>query len=327
MNILAHIKGMDGCSYHRIYLPHRDMDVRFVTSLSENDLEWCDILMYSRHIYEHPEFLSELRDKLGFKIIVDTDDWWETDKDHPKHVWWNNSNMGLQIRQHLLNADAVTCTGEYLSSLVPNKNVYVIPNVIPYGDDQFAIRKSQTGERVRLVYASTIMNYKNTELIAGAMHQLAHLNIEVAILGYAEHPLFDDVINNLTANRKIPFELIPWASSDKYMLDYNGDIGIIPSRNSKFNKCKSNLKVLEFASQKMPVVASKCDPYLGMPIHYASNEKQWVDCITELVKYPKVRVSCGKIIHEFCVANYSKNTNTRKAIYEQILQRSNSHIR
>jgi glycosyltransferase involved in cell wall biosynthesis len=325
MNILAHIKGMDGCSYHRIFLPHKK--ARFVSSLSEEDLKWCDILIYSRHIYEHPDFLDQMRKKYGFKIIVDTDDWWETDKDHPKHAWWTNSNMGLQIRQHLINADAVTCTGEYLASLVPNKHVYVIPNMLPYGDSQFAYREYKTGDRVRLVYASTIMNYKNTELIAGAMHKLADLNIELAILGYQENPLFDQVINNLTANRKIPFDLVPWADSSSYMLNYGGDIGIIPSKDSKFNKCKSNLKVLEFASQKMPVVVSKVDPYNWMPVCYASNENQWVDQITKLVNDAEMRLNLGKKIYRFCKVNYNLNNEQRFNSYVQILQRSNSHSR
>lgn len=328
MKILAHVKAMDGCTYHRIYLPNIKADVRFVTKLTEDDLAWCDILNYSRHIYESPLFLDELRKKYGFKIVVDTDDWWETDKDHPKHAWWNNSNIGLQIRQHLLNADAVTCTGEYLASLVPNKT-YIIPNMLPYGDGQFAVRKSRNSDRVRLLYASTIMNYKNTELIAGAMQRLSHLNIEVVILGYSENPLFEYLIKYLTADKKIPFTLVPWADSKEYMLNYTGDIGIIPSKDSKFNRCKSNIKVLEFASQKIPVIASKCAPYLDLPIHYASNENQWVDRITSLVESAELRKKSGEDLYKFCLNNYdlNKSLDKRYSVYEQILQCSSNHNR
>jgi len=34
-------------------------------------------------------FLNQFRDKYGFKIVVDTDDWWEVGKDHPKYEWWS----------------------------------------------------------------------------------------------------------------------------------------------------------------------------------------------------------------------------------------------
>jgi hypothetical protein len=199
--------------------------------------------------------------------------------------------------------------------------------MLPYGDSQFAYREYKTGDRIRLVYASTIMNYKNTELIAGAMHKLAHLNIEVAILGYQENPLFDQVIDNLTANRKIPFDLVPWADSSSYMLNYGGDIGIIPSKDSKFNKCKSNLKVLEFASQKMPVVCSPFDPYKNIPVSYAANENQWVYQISRLVEDSKLRINEGKRLYMFSKVNYILKPQLRLAIYEQILQRSNSHSR
>lgn len=325
---------MDGNSYHRVYIPNKNLysnnknvSVRFVSELNESDLDWCDILMYSRHLYENPDFLDQMRKKYNFKIVVDTDDWWETDPSHPKHVWWNNSGMGLQIRQHLINADAVTCTGEYLASLVPNKNVYVLPNTLPYGEGQFAFRKPQISDRVRIVYASTIMNYKNTELVKGAIKQLTGLNIEMVIAGYAENPLYDEVIDNLTAGGKIPYKLVPWAGIHDYMLGYEGEIGIIPSRDSKFNRCKSNLKVLEFASQKMPVVCSPFDPYKNMPVVYAANEKQWVEAISDLIEDEQDRFECGEYLYGFCSTVYKSDQKKRIDVYEQILQRSNSHSR
>jgi len=328
MNILAHTKGMDGNSYHRVYLPNHGIEnVRFVSELYEADLEWCDILMYSRHLYENPDFLDKMRKQYGFKIIVDTDDWWETDPSHPKHVWWNNSGMGLHIRQHLINADAVTCTGEYLASLVPNRNVYILPNTLPYGEGQFAFRKPQISDRIRIVYASTIMNYKNTELVKGAMKQLTGLNIEMVIAGYTESPLYDEVIDNLTAGGKIPYKLVPWAGIHDYMLGYEGEIGIIPSKHSKFNRCKSNLKVLEFASQKMPVVCSPFDPYKNLPIFYAANEKEWINTISDLVESPTIRQRAGQSLASFCHLSYWLDGDQRKNMYEQILQRSNSHSR
>lgn len=235
--------------------------------------------------------------------------------------------MGLQIRQHLINADAVTCTGEYLASLVPNKNVYILPNTLPYGKDQFAFHKPQSSDRVRIVYASTIMNYKNTELIKGAMKQLTGLNIEMVIAGYAENPLYDEVIDNLTAGGKIPYRLIPWAGIHDYMLGYEGEIGIIPSRDSKFNKCKSNLKVLEFASQKMPVIVSRVDPYNWMPVNYAANDSQWVSQITSLVENHELRVTAGNDLYRYCKINYSPDRKQRKYVYKEVFQRSNSHIR
>ena len=116
MKILSYVKDMDGSSYHRVYKPNSvlDAEVRTVNNITEEDVKWCDILHYNRHTKYSTKFLSELRDKYGFKIVVDTDDWWEVNPDHPLFFWWSKSNVSLQIRSHLMNADAVTCTHDEL---------------------------------------------------------------------------------------------------------------------------------------------------------------------------------------------------------------------
>jgi glycosyltransferase involved in cell wall biosynthesis len=105
------------------------------------------------------------------------------------------------------------------------------------------------------------------------------------------------------------------------MSNYVGDIGILPSNATKFNKCKSNLKLLEFAALKMPVVVSDADPYHGLPVHYANGEKAWVEQITRLVEDPELRKSSGDELYKFCKENYDlhKHAPERLKVYEQIV--------
>lgn len=328
MKVLSHVKGMDGCSYHRIYLPNQTLEEnRVVSSLSVEDLKWCDILHYSRHVFESPEYIQKMAQEYGFKVVVDTDDWWETGKDHPKHEVWSKSNMALQIRQHLMYADAVTTTHDRLAEIIPNDNVYVLPNTIPYGEGQFKYKEQKEGERIRLLYASSVMNYANTAIIAGAMKKLKHLPIELVLVGYSETtPFFDIVVKNLTAN-EIPFRTAPWTSVEDYMSNYEGDIGIIPSKPTLFNSMKSNLKVLEYAALKIPVVVSMNDPYLGMPVDYFNGENEFVFQINRLVANRELRKRRGEELYNFCYRNYNmKDTATKRLrAYEEIVQRSNSN--
>jgi len=321
MKVLSYVKGMDGCSYHRIYLPNQTFENRVVSQLTDEDLKWCDMLHYSRHVFESPEFLRQKADEFGFKVVVDTDDWWEVGKDHPKYPVWVRSNMALQIRQHLMYADAVTTTHERLAEIVPNKNVYVLPNTVQYGEGQFKYREQPISERVRLLYASTVMNYANTQIIAGAMKKLAHLPIEIVLVGYDErNPLFDIVVKNLTAG-VIPYRTINWTGADSYMLNYEGDIGIIPSKPTMFNSLKSNLKVLEYAALKLPVVVSANHPYMGLPVDYFKGENEFVLQVNRLVSNPELRKRRGDELHEFCLGRYDmkKWSDKRKSVYEEII--------
>ena len=304
-----------------------DLDVRQVRELKEDDLDWCDILHYSRHSHLSAKFLDEMRKKHNFKIIVDTDDWWEVPKDHPKYEFWSKSNISLKVREHMANADAVTCTHEKLADKVRsiNSNVFVIPNALDYGKGQFKYRKQKKSDKVRLLYASSLMNYSNTAIIAGSIKKIKHLPVEIVIAGYHESPFFEILVRNLTGG-VIPHRFSNWLPSDEYMYGYEGDIMILPSKTTEFNGYKSNLKVLEAAALKMPIIVSEAEPYLGMPVNYFSGEKQFIEQVEFLVNSKKEREIAGDLLHDVVVKQYSLSNfkQLRTSIYEDI-QRSNSN--
>lgn len=322
---------MDGCSYHRVFLPnnHLDAEVRVVSNLTEDDLKWCDILHYSRHVMYSPVFLAQKAKEHNVKIIVDTDDWWEVGKDHPKYHLWKQSNVGPQIRQHMMYADAVTCTSDLLASIVPNDNVYVLPNTIPFGIGQFRKHELPASDKVRLLYASSAMNYSNTNIIARAMEKLRHLPIEIVIAGYHEGEVYDLIIQNLTAKGQIQYRTIEWTGAEEYMKSYQGDILLVPSKATEFNSYKSNIKVLEAACLGMPVVVSMAEPYLGLPVNYFTGEKEFVEQVTRLVMDAKYRKACAEELEEFAKEYYdmAKWSDKRLKVYEEILQRNNSNRR
>lgn len=307
---------------------HINAEVRTVSNLKEEDLAWCDILHYSRHVMISPSFISQQAKKYNVKVVVDTDDWWEVGKDHPKYNLWKSSDVGLQIRQHLIYADAVTCTSERLASIVPNKSVYVIPNSLSYGVGQFREHELPPSDNVRLVYASSAMNYSNTFLIANAMKKV-DLPIEWVIAGYVEGDVYDVIIRNLTGDGKIPHSTVEWSGVEDYMSGYNGDILVVPSKASDFNSYKSNIKALEAAALNIPILVSKAEPYLGLPVNYFSGEREFIAELTRLVESSKYRKDCAKKNREFCLENYdiTKWGEKRLKVYEEILQRSNSHSR
>jgi glycosyltransferase involved in cell wall biosynthesis len=319
MKILSYIKGLDGSSYHRVYMPNNllDAEVRTVANISEDDVRWCDVLHYNRHTKLSARFLDGLRKKYGFKIIVDTDDWWEVNPDHPLYEWWRRSNVSLQIREHLMMADAVTVTHKDLADIIPNSNVYIIPNAIDYGHGQFKFTKREFSRK--LLYASTVMNYSNTGIISNTHKKLSDLGVEYVIAGHHESPFYEPLVKNLTGG-VIPYSFRPWKGSEEYMSEYDGDIGILPSKNTKFNRMKSNLKVLEFAALKMPAVVSYVDPYMLMPVNHFSGESEFVEQVRKLVEDKKYRTKSANNLYDFCVANYNLRDYSEKRlkVYEKV---------
>jgi len=303
---------------------HLDAEVRTVSNLKEEDLEWCDILHYSRHVMISPAFISQQAKKYNVKVVVDTDDWWEVGKDHPKYNLWKKSDVGLQIKQHLMYADAVIATSDRLASIVPNKNVYVIPNALAFGVGQFREHELPKSDKIRLVYASSAMNYANTFLIAKAMKKLVDLPIEIVVVGYHEGDVYDIIIQNLTANKQIQYTTIEWTGTENYMEGYQGDILIVPSKATEFNSYKSNIKALEAAALNIPIVVSKAEPYLGLQVNYFSGDNEFVSEITRLVQSEEYRKHSAKKNRDFCLENYSldKWSKERLNIYQKILDDS-----
>lgn len=324
MKVLSYIKGNDGSSYHRVTMPNRtiDAEVREVSELTEPDLAWCDILHFSRHTIVAARYLEELKRKHGFKVIIDNDDWWEVHPDHPKYHVWTKGNTALQVRAHMMYADAVTCTHERMADAIReiNPNVYVIPNALDYGKGQYKYKKQKSSDKVRLLYASTIMNYSNTAIIAGAMKKLKDLPIEVVIAGHHDSPLFDILVKNLTGDGLIPHRFTKWSDSNSYMKGYEGDIGILPSKPTIFNSHKSNLKVLEFGAMKIPAVVSQNDPYLGMDVDYFTGENSFVDQVTRLVEDAEYRNKRGNDLYNFCKSKYNLRdyADLRLSIYKEV---------
>lgn len=316
---------MDGCSYHRVFLPnnHLDAEVRIVSNLTEDDLKWCDILHYSRHVLISPVFLSKKAKEYNVKVIVDTDDWWQVGKDHPLYAAWKESNVGPSIIQHMMYADAVTCTSDRLAAIIPNKNVYVLPNTIPFGVGQFRKHELPASDKVRLLYASSAMNYSNTNIIARAMEKLKHLPIEIVIAGYHEGGVYDIIIQNLTAKGQIPYRIIEWTGVEDYIKSYQGDILIVPSKATEFNTYKSNIKALEAGLLGIPIVVSKAHPYLDLPVNYFSGDNEFVQQVTRLVEDVEYRNECGMKIEDFVKENYdmSKWSERRLQVYKEVMNK------
>jgi hypothetical protein len=88
--------------------------------------------------------------------------------------------------------------------------------------------------------------------------------------------------------------------------------------NSKFNRHKSNLKILEAANLGLPVIASAVHPYLDLPVFYAKHSGDWVKYIKRLVESRKRQKEAGQKLAEYCAEHYNFNkiNNMRKQVLE-----------
>jgi glycosyltransferase involved in cell wall biosynthesis len=337
MRIIAVGYRNSGVSYHRQFLPLSFMkkDHAFFTDVLNDETlkDGYDILLINRYIQGMAlEEVLAYKRKYGFKLVVDIDDFWHLD---PWHILYSNYPY-KQIMDHIRAADLVTCTNDDLQIQIKelNKNVHVLPNALPFGQDQFTdlYIPSEDG-RVRFVYTGSVTHERDVAQLKNPMKRVASdqyvsERIHFAICGYEPenryvHPIWHRMINDFLCGFKVPGYVKESLSVEHYMNFYNeADVSIVPLVYSKFNSMKSNLKVLEAAAKKIPVIASCVKPYSDcLYIHPISSQSDWYTAIKKMATDPIYRQELGQANHQWCVDNFSldKINESRHQLFKSIL--------
>jgi hypothetical protein len=282
--------------------------------LTEEELEkGYDILFINRYISGmEVDEVVRLREKYGFKLVVDVDDYWNLD---PWHILYGKYPY-QKVIDHIKIADIATCSNNDLAVEIDkiNPNWIVIPNALPYGEDQFTDVKTES-DKVRFVYAGSITHEKDIAILKNPMKRVAtdvitKNNSRFILCGYSQDKKLEQVwgrmINDYLCGFKVDGYIREALPVDQYMNFYNeADACLIPLVDSKFNSMKSNLKVLEAATKNAVVIASKVKPYSDCPyIIPIGHQGGWFENIKKVVKDAIYRQEMGIANGEWCRENF-----------------------
>ena len=329
MRILALSSKHSGVGLHRIMMPlvHMPKDYCLITdTLSEEIIDNnYDLVIMNRMLTGvTPEQLVEWRNKYKFKLIVDNDDYWELPPSHILYERYIINEIPEQIIGFMRIADLCTCTHERLAEEIReyNTNVEIIPNALPYGQEQFLDNKIES-DMVRLFWSGSGTHEKDIDILRNPMKRI-NFPVKTIIAGYneGEKPIWDKMIASFTNGLKLNPTIYNYNEVTKYMSAYaDSDISLIPLVDNKFNNLKSNLKVLETGAKHNPAIVSHVHPYKGMPLCYIDSQKDWYYWIKLLVHDESARVWYGEELHRYCVKHYSLEVvnKQRLAIYNKLI--------
>ena len=330
MRILAITSKQSGVGYHRIMMPLVNMkkDYCLITdTLSEEIFEGkFDIVVMNRMLANiTPEQMIEWRKKYGFKLIVDNDDHWHLDASHILFQQYIINSVPQQIINWIQVADLCTCTHERLAEEIykHNINVEILPNAIPYGEEQFILDKKESA-LVRLFWSGSGTHGRDLEILRNPMKRI-NFPVRTIIAGYneGEKHIWDNMICAFTNGLKLKPTIYNYNQVTEYMAAYcDSDISLIPLVDSKFNSMKSNLKVLETASKKNPAIVSNVHPYKGFyPACHVNSQKDWYYWIKLLTHDQAARKQYGNDLYEYCNKNFNLHVvnKQRFAIYNKLI--------
>jgi glycosyltransferase involved in cell wall biosynthesis len=301
----------------------KGVDVYITNNLLEQQFEaGCDIFLYNRILPDHCiDKLHELKDKYNFKIIVDIDDYWILEDSHPLALEYKAIDFEKKQIYALKTAEEVITTNNYLLSeiITYNPNVHIVSNAIPKAG-QFDIVRDGS-KFTRLFWQGSLTHAEDISILAPVTNNLADISkdIKMVMAGFNENENeCHKMAMDYTAGFKHQYKLIePKHPADYYEVYKDADICLIPLINNRFNRCKSNLKVLEAANLGLPVICSPVGPYLDMPVLYARSTEQWISNIKKLVGSKNRQKEVGLKLKTFCDKHYNFDTvnNKRKKIF------------
>ena len=342
-------RNMGGCVLYRQHAPHmnlaknyKDVFIKFTSGLehwnlfSDDEISDYDIIQFHKGYFNQGAVETSKRN--GLYTVVDFDDYWDVPYGHLLYDKYRRSNTPKFFEGQLSLFDAVTVTTPWLADAVRpfNKNVYVLPNAIDPGEQQFAIREVRS-ERIRFGWIGGVCHLPDIELMRGLNNRLNNSELKdrytLNIFGYQKDSIFDNYCDVLTDNGKYlgGFQAYPNQTAETYTQYYNFlDVALVPLVDNKFNNLKSELKLIEAGFFKKATIVSDVLPY--SPILTDKNclrvrkRQDWFKHIKYLINNPGKAQELGENLHETVKDKFNQNTvsKTRYDLYKCLIQERSS---
>ncbi len=274
--------------------------------------------------------------RCGVPVIYDIDDLLiDVHECHPDFTFYQNRK--LNALKALLDADlAVASTPVLAEHLAPFQNTIVLPNRLPIGLwSNTRSRKTEPKSRrpespLTIGYVGSRSHIPDLAMIEDAI---------VAVLDqFGATVRFLSVGVPLTAQLRSHRQVHMITPSKSLRHDYSKfadfartlsfDIGIAPLVDTRFNRCKSDIKFREYSAMGVASVCSDLPPYRcvrhGETGVVVATPGQWVDCLIRLLDSPELR---GGLTMRAREAVMSANSATGEATWARAIAQARQSMR
>lgn len=255
--VLVFLDAIQGVNYHRLQIPFlrlmsQGMRVHFFKDFDEIkdfNMEVVSHIVVSRRctVTDYKAFKSWLVAN-DVKLVLDNDDYWDLPKHNPAYQTYKDV-ISNEILSTIRIADIIWTPSKYLgkrmASINPNVDIHIVNNTLDLDQDQWNQRKNPSKE-VRFGYLGAIGHSRDVREIsysfAGKQLYAMDLMDYPQLLG-ASHAMS-------------PLPVDKYGTLYKYF-----DVSLAPLQGGTFNKCKSDLKVVEAGYTRSSIICSNVTPY------------------------------------------------------------------
>jgi len=229
----------------------------------------------------------------------------EVPEQHPNRVFQSREGHQRMV-QTLRASDRLVVTTETLlqhyRQYVPD--VRLVPNSLdrPW----FALDvKREPGERLRVGWIGAGQHQGDLELIAPIVAEFA-ADVDWVFMGMS--------IDAIKPHLKEFHSFVSIAEYPAKMATLNLDIAIAPLQDNLFNRCKSNLRLLEYGAMGWPVVCSDVFPYRSdePPVLRCATPEDWRAALRRLIDDAALRAELGQQLQQWVQEKYALRGLTQR---------------
>lgn len=285
--LLVHNADPWGCGHYRVIKPFEAMrrggladgwQSHEWSSLTEVARLNPDMMLLQRQTSEYAiKEMRRMKELAGKFLVYELDDYLPNlpvKSIHKKHM---PADILKSIRRAVKWVDRFVVSTAPLAEAFEgvHPDIRVVENRLPVEWWANVQSTGQQSEKPRVGWAGGKGHTGDLELVADV---IAHLSKEV-----------DWVFFGMCPDKLRPFvkEFHEGVDIDEYpekLASLNLDLAIAPLEDNLFNRCKSNLRLLEYGACGFPVICSDVEPYRAhdLPVTRVRNRfKDWVDAIVD----------------------------------------------
>jgi len=167
------------------------IDIDYEPKLNdENFLKKYDLIHYHRTLHPNYELSQQIAPKikkLGIPAIMDIDDYWLPNPEHPAYMLIRNKGMDKLIMNNLKVAEYVTTTTPLFKKeiLKQCKKVFVLPNAVDPSEKQFTPNPEKS-DRVRIGWLGGSSHLADLQILNGMVDKLYPIkdDIQFVLCGF-----------------------------------------------------------------------------------------------------------------------------------------------
>jgi len=334
--MIAREKGKLDFTCHEFTWGLRDNEKNTVPEPSIEEMSkaanWADILYFARN--DTPDYIAQAgglrdffkeRDKIYKPIILDIDDNVHATRPynpgyrsfHPNspNLTWNIKSLGV--------FDAITVSTEdlkqFYSAYTDPSKIFVCPNSLDWRErdeiyqsdySKSELFKKKDGE-IRIGWTGSGAHWENLKHIEKSVLEVLR---DYPQTTFYYSGLFGDIFEDKDLQDRIKkvswSELKTWP---KFNRECNFDIALAPLMDNNFNRAKSNLRILEYASAHYSVICSPVKPYNEFKnkeeVLFASEPYEWYDAMVKFITDIELRNKLATNLYKVCKQKYDINKN------------------